>query len=220
MYELRFDSVWKQWDLLEQGILVTVEVVVVSVALSWLFGLLFAVGRMSSRRWLSAASQAYIEFFRSTPELVQIFWVYFCLPIFLDIRLSSFWSGVIALTLFGSAYGSEIFRAGIQAVPRGHVEAARSLGLSSWQSFRRIVLPQALRLMIPPLVNHFADMVKVSALLYTIVVTELMYQTMIQAAATFRGLEFLTVTAFIYFLMIYPFSLLARWLEFRLAARL
>lgn len=220
MYQLRFQTVWQHWHLLEQGILVTVQVVVVSVLLSWFFGLFFAVCRLSHRRWISAASQGYIEFFRSTPELVQIFWVYFCLPIFFDIRLSSFWSGVIALTLFGSAYGSEIFRAGIQAVPRGHAEAARSLGMSLWQTFHRIVLPQALRIMIPPLVNHFADMVKVSALLYTIVVTELMYETMIQAAATFRGLEFLTVTAAIYFAMIYPFSLLARWLEVRLAARL
>lgn len=220
MYQLRFDSVWKQWEVLEQGILVTMQVVVVAVALSWLFGMLFAVCRLSRRRWLSVASQGYVEFFRSTPELVQIFWIYFCLPIFFDIRLSSFWSGIIALTLFGSAYGSEIFRAGIQAVPRGHVEAARSLGMSLSQTFRRIVLPQALRIMIPPLVNHFADMVKVSALLYTIVVTELMYETMILASATFRGLEFLTVTAFLYFAMIYPFSLLARWLEVRLAARL
>ena len=220
MYQLNFHSVWQHWHLLEQGILVTIQVVVVSVLLSWVFGLFFAVCRLSKQRLISAVSQGYVEFFRSTPELVQIFWVYYCFPIFLDIRLSSFWSGVIALSLFGSAYASEIFRAGIQAVPRGHAEAARSLGMSLPQTFRRIILPQAVRMMIPPFVNHFADMVKVSALLFTIVVTELMYQTMIQAAATFRGVEFLTVAAGLYFIMIYPFSLLARALEVRLAARL
>ena len=220
MYQLNFSSVWQHWHLMEQGILLTIQVVVVSLLLSWLVGLLVAVCRLSKQRWLSAASQGYVEFFRATPELVQIFWVYYCIPIFFDIQLSSFWSGVIALTLFGSAYGSEIFRAGIQAVPRGHAEAARSLGMSLWQTFRRIVLPQAVRVMIPLFVNHFADMVKVSALLFTIVVTELMYQTMYHAALTFRGVEFLTVAAAIYFVMIYPFSLFARRLEVRLAARL
>lgn len=220
MYDLHFASVWQHWHLLESGIWVTIQVVLISVVLAWSVGLLVAIGRLAGLWWLRALSRSYTEFFRTTPEIVLIFWIYYCLPIFTGINLSSFWSGVLAMTLFGSAYGSEIFRAGIQAIPRGHAEAARSLGMSRSQTFRRIVLPQAIRIMIPPFMNHFADMVKLSALLSTIIVTELMYQTMWQAQVTFRGFEFLTVAAAIYFVMIYPFSLFARWLEVRLASRI
>lgn len=202
------------------GILTTVHVVLWSLLISLTAGLIVGSCRLSKQHWLALAGGAYADFFRITPELILIFWVYYCIPITLGIGISSFVSGVVALSLIGTAYAAEIFRAGFQAVPRGHVHAARSLGMSSFQTNRTIVLPQAVRIMLPPFMNFFADLLKTSSLLAPIAVTELMYRGSELNMETFRPFEAFTAVAIVYFVMIYPISMGVRRVERRLALRL
>ena len=127
-------------------------------------GLVVAVGRLSSSRVLSFVSATYVEVFRDTPVLVQLFWVYYVLPVLLGIRIDALTASIIGLTLHSAAFLSEIYRAGIQTVPVGHIEAAKVLGLSRVDTFIRIVMPQAVRNVLPPLVNNLIDLIKLSSL--------------------------------------------------------
>lgn len=213
MSDFRFNVLWRYRDELIQGLGVTLEVVLIALVLSWLLGIVFGSMRLSANRVVFGAATAYVEFFRIIPEIVIIFWIYYALPVLLDLQLSSLISGLLALTFIGSAFAAEIFRAGFQAVPRQHILAARGLGMSRFQCFYRIVLPQAIRFMIPPLVSHFVDMLKVSALLSTIAVTELMYTAGALNSRTFRPIEFFTVVAIAYFMIALPASLASRRLE-------
>ncbi len=218
-YHFHFEVVYEYRWALAQGLLITFAVVLWSQLISWVAGFAISVSRLSKLPILARVSGAYVEFFRGTPELVQIFWIYYCLPLVFGLRLSSVTSGIVALSLFGSAYVGEIFRAGIQAVPRGQVDAARSLGMSAALTMRRIVMPQAVRIVLPPLVSNFADTLKVSALVSTIIVPELMYQATYLNSLTFRPMEFYTTVGLTYFAIVYPVSLLVRRLERKLAAR-
>jgi His/Glu/Gln/Arg/opine family amino acid ABC transporter permease subunit len=218
-YSFHWVSLEPYWGDLAAGLLTSLKVVFWALLISTGAGLLLAVCRISPRRWLASISTGFIELCRIVPELVLIFWVYYCLPILLNIRLSSFESGVLALSLIGSAYSAEIFRAGMLAVPTAQVIAARGLGMSKAQTWRRIVIPQALRLMIPPFINYFADLLKTSSLLSSITVTELMYRAGIANSQSFRPFEIFTAVAGIYFICIFPVSSAARLLERRVAIR-
>src|SRR5690606_7762300 len=135
-----------------------------ALAFSMVLGVFVAVGRLSKFRALSFASATYIEVFRDTPVLVQLFWVYYVLPILLGIRIDATAAAVLGLTLHSTAFLGEIYRAGIQTVPVGHLEAAKVLGLSRTTCFMRIVLPQAIRNVLPPIVNNLVDLIKLSSL--------------------------------------------------------
>jgi His/Glu/Gln/Arg/opine family amino acid ABC transporter permease subunit len=174
---------------------------------------------LSDARWARRISRSYIDFFRTTPEMVLIFWVYFCFPPLLDLRLSAFWSGTLALTLVSGAYLAEIFRAGIQSIGGGQMEAAEALGLKWHHRWGLIILPQAFRRMLPAIMAYLTELLKNTALLSAIGVTELAYRASTLGAETFRYMEFLTAVGIIFFAMIYPVSLAARLLERRLARR-
>jgi ABC-type amino acid transport system permease subunit len=165
------------------------------------------------------AARAYLAFFRTTPELVLIFWAYFCLPPIFGLRLSAPVSGIVALSLVCGAYMAEIFRAGIEAVPRGQVEAACSLGLSSLAIWVTILLPQAVRRMMPAFLNYLTELLKNSTLLAGIGVAELAYQAYTLGAMTYRYMELLTSIAVIFFIVILPLSLAARGVESWMARR-
>jgi His/Glu/Gln/Arg/opine family amino acid ABC transporter permease subunit len=205
----------RHWPLLLQGLQVTVAATLAALAIGVAGGaLLCAMGR-SRRAWAARLARGYVHFFRVTPEMILIFWGYFCLPELLGLQISGFWTGVGTLGLVAAAYLTEIFRAGIQAVPKGQWEAARALGLRFAPLWGRVVLPQALRLMIPPFVNYFTELVKNTTLLSAIGVGELALQAYLLGGQTFRYVEFLTAIAIGYFLVIFPTSLLARRLERR-----
>jgi ABC-type amino acid transport system permease subunit len=161
----------------------------------------------------------FIDFFRTIPEMVLIFWVYSCLPLLFDLRLSAETCGILALSLYSGAFLAEIFRAGILAVPREQIEGALALGLPKIPVWRFVILPQAIRRMMPAFVNFLTELIKASSLLSAIGITELVYQASTLGAQTFRYVEFLSAIALLYFLIILPFSLYSRRSEMVLVRR-
>jgi ABC-type amino acid transport system permease subunit len=147
--------------------------------------------------------------------MVVVFWVYFCLPLILTIRLSAIACGLIALSLYASAFLAEIFRAGVQSVPKGQIEAAHTLGLHPAALWLKIIIPQATKNMLQPFMNFLTELLKASALLSAIGVAELVYRASIIGGQTYRYFELLTAIAVLYFVIIFPISLIARNWEAR-----
>lgn len=205
----------RYYPQLLDGLWVTLAVVAIGLLIAIVGGGVVCAGRRSASRALSAFARAYIAFFRITPEVVLLFWAYFCIPLLTGRKVSGFWAGTITLGLIGAAYLAEIFRGGIATVPKGQFEAARSLGLPRYPMWRCVILPQALRFSVPPLVNYFTEFLKNTTLLAAIGVSELSLQAYLLGGQTFRYVEFLTAIAFVYFAIIFPLSLLSRRLELR-----
>ena len=178
-------------------------------------GVICGLGLLSRRRWLTLPLEGYVEVFRCTPLLVQIVWFYYALPILLNFSLPAWLAAGLGLTLYMGAFCTEIFRAGVMSIGRGQWQAARALGMTHIQLMRRIVLPQAVRRMVPPLVNQSITQLKNTALLYVVAVPDLMYTGSIVTAETFRPLELYTSVAAMYFIILYPMTLFAKRLEVR-----
>jgi His/Glu/Gln/Arg/opine family amino acid ABC transporter permease subunit len=204
-------------DLLLAGLRYTLWIAAAAMALSLVLGLALAVLRLAPLaplRWLAAA---YINVFRAIPLFVFIIYVYYGVSIAVGINFSPVTAGIIALTLQYGAWMAEIFRAGIQAVPKGQREAASSLGMGSARTFVSIVLPQALRMVIPPTGNMFVGMVKDSSLVSIIGVAELVRNTQLLVSQTFRPFEFYTAAVLFYVAITLALSYLMKLLERRLA---
>jgi polar amino acid transport system permease protein len=198
-----------------EGAWVTITVSLVSFVLALIVGLLIGIARMS-RFWpLSFLAAVYVQFIRGTPLLLQLFFIYYVLP-YAGITLSPFASGVSGLTINYAAYMAEVFRSGVQAIPKGQWEAGRSLGMSRKLLMRRIILPQALRIVIPALGNFFVSIFKDSALVSVITMRDLMFSGQLLAAATFKHFEIFALVAIIYFLISYPTAKLVDYIEGRL----
>jgi polar amino acid transport system permease protein len=216
-YQFRFDVVWANKGFLLSGVVMTLYVTLAALSIGVVAGLIVGIARMSTRRWLKGPALGYVEVFRNTPALVQLIWVYYCLPLFTGVNLSATVSCIVALALNGSAYLAEIFRGGIQAVDRGQVEAARALGMSYPKTMRKVVLPQAFRRMIPPMVNETVALLKFSSLVSILGVADLTYQAQVLSTTTFRPLEIFTGIAVVYFTLCTSLSYVAARLERRLA---
>ncbi|MGI8771614.1 MAG: ectoine/hydroxyectoine ABC transporter permease subunit EhuD [Acidobacteriaceae bacterium] len=197
------------------GAWVTIMVSVTSYVFALIGGLIFGVARMA-RFWpIRAVATAYVQFIRGTPLLLQLFFIYYVLP-YGGIVLTPFASGVLGLTINYSAYMAEVFRSGIQAIPRGQWEAARSLGMPRRLLMRRIIMPQAIRIVIPAIGNFFVAIFKDSALVSVITMRDLMFSGELLASATFKHFEIFTMVAIIYFIISYPAAKLVEFLEARL----
>ncbi len=190
----------------------TIIIAAFSVLFGVVLGTLLGIMKQSKIWILKTISTAYIEFVRGTPLLVQLFIVYYGLPI----NLSAILAGVVALTLNSGAYVAEIIRAGIEAVDRGQVEAARSLGMTHIQSMRHIILPQALKNILPVLGNEFITVIKESSIVSVIGIPEIMYNAETVRGNTFKPFEPLLVAAVIYFVLTYSLSKLVGRVERRL----
>ena len=196
----------KYFGWLVSGVAVTIKLSVVSIALSFLLGLVIAVMRMSRFGPVRWFAHGYLEFFRNTPLLVQIFFWYFgsykVLPDaaneWLNARGFEFAAAVIALTIYTSAFIAEDIRSGVRSIPKEQMEAARSSGFSYVRSMFYIILPQAVRLTIPPLINQFLNLAKNSSLAMTIGVAELMYQARQVESYTFKGFEAFSAATLVY----------------------
>jgi polar amino acid transport system permease protein len=217
MYQWDFSFIWSYRWLFVNGTLVTLAftfgIVVLGLAVGLLAGLV-RLSRIAPLRWLS---QAYVEVFRCTPVLVQLVWFYYALPILSGIEMSATTAGVLALSLYGGAFYSEIVRGGIASIETGQTEAALALGMTPAQSMRRIVLPQALKRMVPPLMNQSIIQLKNTSLVSVLAVPDLLYQGQAVAHDTYRPLEIYTLVAVIYFVILFPLTLLVGRLERRLA---
>jgi polar amino acid transport system substrate-binding protein len=201
--------------LLARAAVTTVVLAFLSMPLAMLVGLLVAVGRLYGPRWLDWLLGAYVELLRGTPVLMQLFVIFYLLP-YVGVRLDPFWAGVLGLAINYSAYEAENYRAGLLAVPRGQMEAALALGMGTPTALRRVVIPQAVRIVIPPVTNDFIALFKDTSVCSVIAVVEL--------TGRYRGLmvnhpDYMLrlglMTALLYLMMSYPLSLVARRLERR-----
>lgn len=197
--------------LLKAAVL-TIFITVASQFFGTVFGLGFALARTSSRKWLSTAVAGYVWIVRGTPMLLHLFFIYYAAPI-IGLTLDALPAAIIAMSLSSTAYNSEIFRAGIQAVHHGQIEAARAVGMTYAQTMRRIALPQALRIIIPPYMSNFISHTKNSSLASVITVPELMLTAQMIASSTYRVLEILTAAGAIYLCLTSGLTWLQRYLE-------
>ncbi|MDZ7748157.1 MAG: amino acid ABC transporter permease [Halofilum sp. (in: g-proteobacteria)] len=202
--DLQFDLVNWMPQLL-RGLVVTVEITVLCIAMGIVFGLALAMARLYGIAPVYWLATIYVNFFRGTPILVQLFLVYYGLPS-LGIRLEPFVAGVLALGLNTSAYQAEYFRGAIQSLPAGQMLAARSIGMGRLQALRWIVLPQALRLVIPPWSNELILMLKYSSIVFFATVTDLMGAGRIIAGETFRYFEVFIIVALMYLAIVLVLS--------------
>jgi polar amino acid transport system permease protein len=207
----------KNIGFLLSGLGWTVGVAACAILLSVALGLAVALLTLSRNAALRGLNRAYVEVFRAVPMLVMVLWVFYGLPVVFDIKLSVFSAGVLALALCDSAFEAEIFRAGIQSIDRGQHEAADSLGLSWIDKMRFIVLPQAVRRVLPPLGNQFVYMLKTSSLVSVIGLTELTRRANELVVSQYRPLEIYTFLMLEYLVLILIASWLVRRLERRMA---
>lgn len=170
---------------------------------------------LARTRWVTLPVHYYVEFFRCTPLLVQIVWFYFALPIVLQVELPDWFAAGLGLTLYMGAFATEIFRGGIISIDKGQWQASRALGMTWPELMRHIVLPQAVKRMVPPFVNQSIIQLKNTSLLYVVAIPDLMYTGSIIVSDTFRPLEVYTAVALAYFVILYPLTLYAARLEAR-----
>ncbi|HUA51927.1 MAG TPA: amino acid ABC transporter permease [Candidatus Sulfotelmatobacter sp.] len=200
------------------GIAYTVATALCAIVISIVLGLLVALPGLSRNRVARRLNLLYVEALRAVPMLVMVLWVYYGLPVVLDIRLDPFFAGVVALALCDSAFEAEIFRAGIQSIERGQHEAADALGLGYVAKMRFVILPQAIRRVLPPLGNQFVYMLKTSSLVSVIGLTELTRRANELVVTEYRPLEVYTFLVLEYLALILIVSWAVRRLEMRLAA--
>ncbi len=195
-----------------EGAVITLELSVLSMGLGLVLGLIVAVARLSRSRILRTIATIYVEVIRGTPLLVQLFIAYYGLPSY-GIRLEPFMAGFLTLGIHYGAYLSEVYRAGILSIDKGQWEAAASIGMSRTMVLRDVILPQAVRTILPPVGNYFISMLKDSALASTITVHELLRAGQLRVAITFRAMDIYLMVAAIYLCLSYAFSLVLRRLE-------
>ena len=220
MYDFRFDVVFSNFSFLLEGVRLTLIITSLALVMGVIVGLLTAIIRLAKVPVLTPFVIGYVEFFRGTPPLVQIMWFFFGLPLLLGVHIPSEVSGTLALGLNAGAFLSEVFRAGIQAIPIGHVEAGLSVAMSRLTVMRRIILPQAIVIVLPALGNIFISLIKDSSLVSVIAVDELMRRGDELNTRTYRPIEVYTCVAFMYFALTYATSRLMLAWEARLGRRM
>lgn len=212
-----FSLIWNSLPLLLAGASVTIEITAIAVGLGFIFGLITSVCRLSGVKILQVIAVCYVNIIRGTPMLVQIFLIYFALPMVIGERINPFVAAVAACSINSGAYVSEIFRAGIQSVDKGQMEAGRSLGLSWMQTMRYVILPQAFKHVIPPLGNEFISMTKETSLVSVIGFEELTRRGQLIIAKTYGSFEIWLTVAAIYLVMTLTIARLVSYLERRFA---
>jgi polar amino acid transport system permease protein len=214
-YQFQFDVIGQYFGVLLSGVTATLLITVLSFIFATLIGLVVSQLRLSKVPPIVWLTSAYIDIFRCTPALMQVLWIYYVLPILFNVSLSAIAAGILALSLNNGAFLGEIFRAGIQSIDPGQRDAARVLGLHRRETFTLIVLPQAIRRVLPAITSTAISLLKDSSLVSVIAVSELMYEGQTVSSQTFRPLEVLTFVAIIYFVLTYPLSILNNYLERR-----
>jgi polar amino acid transport system permease protein len=217
-YEMsfNFDLVIQSLPLLIMGAGITIKITALSVGLGMIIGMFVGIARISHVRPLRLLAAVYVDFLRGTPLLVQIFLIYFALPLLLDQRVDPFVAAITACGINSGAYVAEIFRAGIQAIDKGQMEAGRSLGMTWVQTMRYIIVPQAFKNIIPPLGNEFIALLKDSSLVSVIGFEELTRRGQLIIARTYGSLEIWLSVAVIYLVMTLAISRLVAYMEKRL----
>lgn len=212
----KWDVVLTYYPVLLEGALVTIKVSLLTIIISTILGTLVAMMRTSQIKLLKGITATYVWVFRGTPQLLVLFYIYYTFPS-LGFTLSAFTAAIIGLSLNSTAYYSEIIRSGIEAIPKGQVESAIALGMSYGQIFRKIILPQAVKIIIPPYINNSVLLLKNSSLVSVITVSDLMLNAQQIYSATYRPVEILTLAGVLYLAMTSAMMLFQRWAEKRLS---
>ena len=210
-----FQLIIDSFPLLLVGAGVTLKITAISVGLGLLFGLFIGIAQISRVAIFRIPAKIYVDFLRGTPLLVQIFMIYFALPMLIGTRIDPFIAAIVACSINSSAYIAEIFRGGILSIDKGQKEAGRSLGLNWYQTMRFVLIPQAFKRIIPPLGNEFIAMLKDSSLVSVIGFEELTRQGQLIIASTYGAMEIWTAVALIYLALTFPITRLVAYLEKR-----
>lgn len=216
---LDFTVVFSYWQALLQGLALTLAFTVGCAIMGSLFGFFLSLLRASRRRWLSVPAGLYVELFRGTPLLIQLFWVFFCFPVVFGIDVPPYVSVLLALTLYMTAITSETFRGALKSIPGEQHDACVALGLASWNKTIFVVFPQALLRGIPPLLSNVVSLFKESALISSVGIADLMFVGQNISNSTARPVEFLSAVAVIYFLVAFPLTRLVGVIEARMLRR-
>ena len=219
----RTDSGWTNVKFLFSGMWATIQISLIAAVLSIVVGLMVALPGLSEKRSWRLVNRVYVEFIRAIPLLPMLFWVFYGLPIVfqsmgMNIPIDPFWGAIITLAISDSAFTAEIYRAGIQSIARGQREAAQTIGLNYVQSMRYVILPQAIRRILPPLANQFIYIVKMSAFASVIGMQELTRRANELVVTEYRPLEIYTLLVFEYLILVLIISAGVRWLERRMGA--
>lgn len=213
---LDWSVVWQHRDALIAGTATTFLLTIATMAIAVPGGIVVAVLRLYAWRPVGALATGYVELFRNLPLILVVYWAFYVLPILTGLGLSPLATGLAALSLNVTAYNAETFRAGINSIRRGQVEAAMALGMTRAEALRRVIVPQALRRILPVLASTWVSLFKDTSLVSVIAVTELAYVSMQVRAQTFRVLEMLTAMAVLYWLLGYPQAKLVDWMQRRM----
>ncbi|BEP49066.1 MULTISPECIES: amino acid ABC transporter permease [Variovorax] len=205
--------IWTHRQALLEGAALTVGLTVLTMLLAVPGGIVLALMRLSSNKLLQSASLGFVEFFRNLPLILVIYWVFYVMPMAVDFQLSPLVTALVALVLNISAYNAETFRAGINSIRKGQLEAALAMGMSRRQAMFKVVIPQAGRRILPVIASTWVSLFKDTSLVSVIAVSELAYTAMQIRAQTFRVLEMLTAMAVLYWLMGYPQAKLVDWIH-------
>ena len=216
-YHWDFWFLWQYRSLILFGLGVTMAYTVGTIVIGLIVGLVTGLLRLSRNPFLNAPLVAYVEIFRCTPLLVQIIWFYYALPVVVGIDIPATVAATLVLSLYTGAFYAEIVRGGVNSIERGQWDAARAIGMRRGQLMRHIILPQAVKRMIPPFMNQSIIQLKNTSLVSTIAVADLLYQGTIITAATYRPLEVYTMVAVLYFAVLFPLTLGVQVIERHLA---
>lgn len=215
-YNWDFQSIWPFWDLFLWGLWISIVYTVGSIFAGIIIGFLTCAARLSGWTILNVVARVYQEVFRCTPLLVQLLWFYYAFPLLVGGSIDNRVAGMLTLSLYVGAFYAEIFRGGIVSIDRGQREAAAAIGMSPWQSMTKIILPQALKRVLPSFINQSVIQFKNTSLVSVISVADLAYMAAVVNGQTYRPLESYTVMAGLYIAMLLPLTQAADWIERRL----
>ncbi len=212
-YQWNFSFLLQQWPAIATGLWTTCKLALACLSGAIAIGLVVGLLRTQRSAIARTLGTAYVEFFRNIPALVQVFWFFYALPILTGVQNDRFLAAVTAISLYSGAYFAEIVRSGIQSIERGQWDASKALGLNYLGSMRHVVLPQAIKRILPPLTNQAIDVVKLTTLASTIAYADLLYQAKLISEVEFRPLEAYTVIGGLFLLMLIALSVLSSRFE-------
>ena len=215
-YKWDFSAVLQYWDLFAWGLWLTFAYTVGAIIIGVVLGLILCFGRLSRFRVISGLARAYQEVFRCTPLLVQLMWFYYALPLLIGITIENYVAAMLTLSLYAGSFYSEIFRGGILSIDKGQTEAAKAIAMSDRQVMWRIVIPQAFKRVLPSFINQSVIQFKNTSLISVISVGELAYMAAVVNGQTYRPLEAFTVVALLYFVVLFPMTQAADYVEHRM----
>jgi polar amino acid transport system permease protein len=215
-YAWDFASVFANTDALLVGAVGTLRIFVICLVCGLSLGLVVGLARYSTRKLFYLPASVFVEFFRNTPVLVQILWFYFALPMLVPFEVSSLMAAALGISLNSAAFSAEIYRGGIQSIERGQWEGARALGMSTAQAMRRVILPQALKRMLPAMTNRGIEIFKMSTLASAVSYAEMLQQGKLIASLNYNPIEVYTVIALAFFAFLFPLVQATYALERRL----